>query len=54
MQNNYGTIANYFENRSTNASTESFSAKVKAFRKQFEGVGRFLFSCFILEIFVRF
>ena len=29
MQNNYATIANYFENRSTNASAESFNAKVK-------------------------
>ena len=38
MQNNYGTIANYFENRSTNASAESFNAKVKAFRNQFRGV----------------
>ena len=38
MQNNYATIANYFENRSTNASAESFNAKVKAFRNQFRGV----------------
>jgi transposase len=38
MQNNYGTIINYFENRSTNASAESFNAKVKAFRAQFRGV----------------
>ena len=38
MQNNYGTIVNYFENRSTNASAESFNAKVKAFRNQFRGV----------------
>ena len=35
MQNNYATIVNYFENRSTNASAESFNAKVKAFRNQF-------------------
>ncbi|MFI3327913.1 MAG: transposase [Rikenellaceae bacterium] len=27
MQNNYATIANYFENRSTNTSVESFNAK---------------------------
>ena len=26
MQNNYATIVNYFENRSTNASAESFNA----------------------------
>ncbi len=38
MQNNYGTICNYFENRSTNAAAESFNAKVKAFRAQFRGV----------------
>ena len=38
MQNNYATIANYFENCSTNASAESFNAKVKAFRNQFRGV----------------
>lgn len=35
MQNNYDTIVNYFDNRSTNASAESFNAKVKAFRSQF-------------------
>ena len=38
MQNNYGTILNYFDNRATNASAESFNAKVKAFRSQFRGV----------------
>lgn len=38
MQNNYATIVNYFDNRSTNASAESFNAKVKAFRAQFRGV----------------
>lgn len=38
MQNNYATIVNYFEKRSTNASAESFNAKVKAFRAQFRGV----------------
>ena len=36
--NNYQTILNYFDNRSTNASAESFNAKVKAFRSQFRGV----------------
>jgi hypothetical protein len=29
---------NYFANRSTNASPESFNAKIKAFRFQFRGV----------------
>jgi transposase len=38
MQNNYGKICNYFDNRSTNASAESFNAKVKAFISQFRGV----------------
>ena len=38
MQNNYEIIANYFDNRSTNASVESFNAKIKAFRSQFRGV----------------
>ena len=32
IQNNYETILNYFTNRSTNASAESFNAKIKAFR----------------------
>lgn len=38
MQNNYNDIVNYFDNRSTNASAESFNAKIKAFRSQFRGV----------------
>jgi len=36
--NHYQTILNYFDNRSTNASAESFNAKIKAFRAQFRGV----------------
>jgi len=38
IQLNYDTILNYFNNRSTNASAESFNAKIKAFRSQFRGV----------------
>lgn len=38
IKNNYSTIINYFNNRSTNASAESFNAKIKAFRAQFRGV----------------
>ena len=38
FMNNYDTILNYFDNRATNASAESFNAKVKAFRLQFRGV----------------
>ena len=34
----YQNILNYFDNGSTNASAESFNAKVKAFRTQFRGV----------------
>lgn len=49
MQNNYATIANYFDKRSTNASAESFNAKVKAFRSQFRGVRDIPFFIFRLE-----
>lgn len=38
------SILNYFINRSTNASTESFNAKIKAFRAQFRGVKNVEFS----------
>jgi transposase len=38
IENHYKTIVNYFDNRSTNASAESFNAKIKAFRAQFRGV----------------
>jgi transposase len=48
MQNNYATIVNYFENRSTNAAAESFNAKVKAFRNQFRGVADIPFFIFRL------
>lgn len=34
----YENIVNYFDNRSTNASAESFNAKIKAFRSQHRGV----------------
>ncbi len=51
----YQSILNYFDNRSTNASAESFNAKIKAFRSQFRGVKIFLSSfidylIFMLEI----
>lgn len=38
FENHNDTIVNYFENRLTNASAESFNAKIKAFRTQFRGV----------------
>lgn len=36
--NHYEQILNYFERRSTNASAESFNAKIKDFRRVFRGV----------------
>lgn len=38
IQEHYQGILNYFENRSTNASAESFNAKLKAFRSSLRGV----------------
>lgn len=49
MKNNYRTILNYFENRSTNASAESFNAKIKAVRTQFRGVRDIPFFIFRLK-----
>lgn len=48
MQNNYLSVLNYFEKRSTNASAESFNAKIKAFRAQFRGVRDMAFFIFRL------
>lgn len=45
---NYDIILNYFINRATNASAESFNAKVKAFRSQFRGVSDIPFFVFRL------
>lgn len=39
FENHNETIINYFEDRLTNASAESFNAKIKALRSQFRGVG---------------
>jgi len=49
IQNNYTTILNYFDNRSTNASAEAFNAKIKAFRNQFRGVRNIPFFLFRLS-----
>lgn len=46
FENHNRTILNYFEERLTNASAESFNAKIKAFRTQFRGVGNIKFLCF--------
>jgi transposase len=44
--NHHVNILNYFDNRSTNASAESFNAKIKAFRAQYRGVGNINFFLF--------
>lgn len=49
MKNNYATIVNYFEKRSTNAGAESFNAKIKAFRSQFRGVRDIQFFIYRIE-----
>lgn len=48
FENHNATIINYFERRLTNASAESFNAKIKAFRTQFRGVGDMKFFMFRL------
>lgn len=48
--NHYDTILNFFVNRQTNASAESFNAKVKAFRSQFRGVADIPFFLFRLAM----
>lgn len=48
MSVHYKNILNYFDNRSTNASAESFNAKIKAFRAQFRGVRNVEFFLFRL------
>lgn len=48
MSIHYQNILNYFDNRSTNASAESFNAKIKAFRAQFRGVRNVNFFLFRL------
>ena len=49
IQQNYISILNYFDNRSTNASAESFNAKIKGFRTQFRGVRDVNYFLFRLE-----
>lgn len=48
FKNNFKTITNYFRNRATNASAESFNAKIKMFRAQLRGVSDPLFFIFRL------
>lgn len=49
IKEHYITILNYFDNRSTNASAESFNAKIKAFRTSFRGVKNVSFFLFRLS-----
>jgi len=48
IQHNYQNILNFFDNRNTNASAESFNAKIKAFRSCFRGVRSIPFFLFRL------
>ena len=50
FENHNDTIVNYFEGRLTNASAESFNAKIKAFRVQFRGVADIKFFLFRLSM----
>lgn len=49
IETHYLNILNYFEHRSTNASAESFNAKIKAFRASFRGVGNVSFFLYRLK-----
>ena len=48
VYNNYDEILNFFVNRSTNASAESFNAKIKSFRASLRGVSDINFFLFRL------
>lgn len=50
FENHHITIINYFEERLTNASAESFNAKIKALRSQFRGVGDIKFFMYRLTM----
>lgn len=50
FENHNTTIINYFEQRLTNASAESFNAKIKAFRSQFRGVSDIKFFMYRLSM----
>jgi transposase len=45
-QTHYESIFNFFDNQSTNASAESFNAKIKAFRIASRGIGDITFFLF--------
>ena len=46
---NYIDIQNFFDNRSTNASDESFNAKIKNFRAQLRGISDIKYFLFRLQ-----
>lgn len=46
---NYIDILNFFDNRSTNASDESFNAKIKNFRAQLRGISDIKYFLFRLQ-----
>nr|WP_307726325.1 transposase [Salinimicrobium tongyeongense] len=48
VSNKIQSILNYFHNRSTNASAESFNAKIKAFKSQFRRIKNIEFFLFRL------
>ncbi|MCS3799509.1 transposase [Chitinophagaceae bacterium OAS944] len=49
IETHYESILNYFDNRSTNASTEAFNAKIKSFRASARGVRDISFFLFRLS-----
>ena len=49
IMNHYETILNYFDNRSTHVSAESFNAKIKSFRATFRGVSDITFFLYRLS-----
>ena len=49
IQSHYQTILNFFDRRSTNASAESFNAKIKVFRSVLREVNNIPYFLFILK-----
>ena len=49
VQSHYKTILNFFDRRATNASAESFKAKIKAFRANLRGVNNIQYFLFRLK-----
>ena len=49
QRENYIDILNFFDNRSTNASAESFNAKIKNFRAQLRGISDVKYFLFRLQ-----